>query len=421
MKQYKELTKQERATELLACMKKFEEYKAVGLKLDMSRGKPGEEQLDLSNDMLGSLPGYMSPGGVDCRNYGGLEGISEVKDIFAQILELRPEEIIVGGNSSLSLIYDNAAANMLHGAGGGVPWSKQGEIKFLCPVPGYDRHFSICEYLGIDMIPVPMMPDGPDMDIVEKLVASDPLIKGILCVPIFSNPDGCVYSDKTVLRFASMPTAANDFRIYWDNAYCIHQYEGPRVVIPNIVRECEKAGYPHRPYVFASFSKVSFSGAGMAAMASSASNCEHIRKRISMQTIGPDKLNHLRHYYFFKNAQGVYSHMEKIADILRPKFKAVLDTLENGLCGLGIGRWNKPRGGYFISFDAPDGCAKRVVSLCKEAGVVMTGAGATFPYGKDPRDSNIRIAPTYPATDQMTTAMEVFCVAVRIAALEAMG
>ncbi|MCL2081151.1 MAG: aminotransferase class I/II-fold pyridoxal phosphate-dependent enzyme [Oscillospiraceae bacterium] len=418
MKAYRELTKQEREAELAACRAEFEEFKAKGLKLDMSRGKPGEDQLDLSQGMLGPLPGYTSPGGVDCRNYGGLEGIKEVKDIFSEILELRPEEVIVGGNSSLSLMYDNVAANMLHGAHGGAPWSKQGDVKFLCPVPGYDRHFSICEYLGVGMIPVPMTPDGPDMDTVEKLAATDPLIKGIWCVPVFSNPDGCVYSDETVLRFAGMKTAADDFRIYWDNAYCVHQFEGGRPVIPNIVRECEKAGHPHRPYVFASFSKVSFSGAGMAAMASSESNCEHIRQRLSMQTIGPDKLNHLRHYYFFKDSKGVYAHMEKMAELVRPKFKAVLDTLESGLGGLEVGKWNSPKGGYFVSFDAPDGCAKRTVALCKEAGVVMTGAGATYPYGKDPRDSNIRIAPTYPSVEQLTTAMQVFCLAIRIAALE---
>jgi DNA-binding transcriptional MocR family regulator len=259
------------------------------------------------------------------------------------------------------------------------------------------------------------------MDIVEKLAASDPLIKGIWCVPVFANPDGCVYSDETVLRFASMKTAAEDFRIYWDNAYCVHQFEGPPAVIPNIVRECEKAGNPDRPYVFASFSKISFAGAGIAAMGGSEANCDHIRKRISMQTIGPDKLNQLRHYNFFKDAGGVYNHMDKMADILRPKFKIVLDTLERELGGLGIGQWNKPRGGYFVSFNAPDGCAKRAVSLCKEAGMIMTGAGATFPYGKDPRDSNIRIAPTFPALDQLTTAMELFCVTVRIAALEALG
>jgi DNA-binding transcriptional MocR family regulator len=421
MKQYKDFTKKERAAELSALMAKYDDFKAKGLSLNMSRGVPSNAQLALAEPMLGNLESYTSPGGVDCRNYGGLEGINEFKTIFAEMLGLKPAEVIVGGNSSLNLMYDSVVSDMLIGVRGGKPWAKQGDVKFLCPVPGYDRHFSICELLGIEMISVPMTATGPDMDMVEKLAASDPMIKGIWCVPVFANPDGCVYSDETVKRFASMKTAADDFRIYWDNAYCVHQFEGGRAVIPNIVRECEAAGNPDRAYMFASFSKISFAGAGIAAISSSEANCEHIRKRISMQTIGPDKITQLRHYNFFKTAQGVYDHMDKIADILRPKFKIVLETLERELGGLGVGEWNTPRGGYFVSFDAPDNCAKRTVALCKDAGMIMTGAGATHPYGKDPRDSNVRIAPTFPTVEQLTVAMELFCVAVKIAALEAMA
>ncbi|MDR2736163.1 MAG: aminotransferase class I/II-fold pyridoxal phosphate-dependent enzyme, partial [Gracilibacteraceae bacterium] len=398
----------------------YNAYVNKKLKLDMSRGKPGEDQLALSGDMLTILRGddYTSPGGIDCRNYGGLEGIPEMKGIFADILDISPEEVIVGGNSSLAMMFDNVAVNMSHGVRDGEPWMLQGKVKFLCPTPGYDRHFTICEYFHIKMIPVPMTPNGPDMDIVEELLASDPMIKGMWCVPVFSNPEGIIYSDETVRRLAALKPAAADFRLYWDNAYCIHHFNGPRPVIPNILRECEKAGNPHMPFIFTSFSKISMAGAGVAAMASSLSNCEYIRQRFFVQTIGPDKLSQLRHVRFFKNYDGVMEHMSKMAAILRPKFAAVRDKLTAELEGLGIAEWNNPDGGYFVSFNTIDGCAKRTVALCKEAGVVMTGAGATFPNGKDPRDRNIRIAPTYPSVTELQTAMEVFCLAVKIAALE---
>ncbi|MCL1790931.1 MAG: aminotransferase class I/II-fold pyridoxal phosphate-dependent enzyme [Peptococcaceae bacterium] len=398
----------------------YDTYVSMNLKLDMSRGKPGEDQLALSNDMLTILceDDFTSPGGIDCRNYGGLEGIPEMKALFADILDISPEEVIVGGNSSLAMMFDNVAVNMTHGVRDGEPWLTQGKVKFLCPSPGYDRHFTICEYFHIHMIPVPMTPTGPDMDIVENLLASDPMIKGMWCVPVFSNPEGIVYSDETVRRLAALKPAAEDFRLYWDNAYCIHHFNGRQPVVPNILRECEKAGNPHMPLIFASFSKVSLAGAGVAAMAGSLSNCEYIRQRFFVQTIGPDKLSQLRHVRFFKNYEGVMKHMGKMAEILRPKFATVLDKLADELEGLGIAEWNKPEGGYFISFNILDGCAKRTVALCKEAGVVMTGAGATYPYGKDPRDRNIRIAPTYPSVSELQKAMEVFCLAVKIAALE---
>jgi len=398
----------------------YEAQKTKGLRLDMSRGKPGEDQLDLCNGMLTVLDGsdYKSPGGIDCRNYGGLEGIPEMKKIFADILGIAPEEVVVGGNSSLAMMFDNVAVNVSHGVRDGEPWMRQGQVKFLCPVPGYDRHFTICEYFHIDMIPVPMTPDGPCVDTVEKLVSSDPMIKGMWCVPVFSNPDGCVYSDETVRRLAALKPAAEDFRLYWDNAYAIHHFTGDRPVIPNILKECERAGNRDMPLVFASFSKVSMAGAGVAAMASSLSNCEYIRKRFFTQTIGPDKLSQLRHVRFFKDYDGVMAHMAKVAEIIRPKFETVLQALKTELGGLGIGAWKEPSGGYFISFDTLPGCAKRTVALCKEAGVTLTGAGATFPYGRDPEDRNIRIAPTYPPIGELRAAMEVFCLAVRLATLE---
>ncbi|MCL1918854.1 MAG: aminotransferase class I/II-fold pyridoxal phosphate-dependent enzyme [Peptococcaceae bacterium] len=417
---YNELSKSEMETQLAKLNVAYTTYVNMNLKLDMSRGKPGEDQLALSSDMLTILDesDYMSPSGIDCRNYGGLEGIPEMKALFAAILDISPDEIIVGGNSSLAMMFDNVAVNMSHGVWDGEPWMRQGHVKFLCPSPGYDRHFAICEYFHIEMIPVPMTQDGPEMDIVEDLVAADPMIKGMWCVPIFSNPEGIIYSDETVYRLAALKPAAKDFRLYWDNAYCIHHFRGSRPVIPNILRECEKAGTPHMPLIFTSFSKISMAGAGVAAMASSVSTCKYIRKRFFVQTIGPDKLSQLRHVHFFKNYEGVMTHMDKIAEIIRTKFATVLNTLKNELEGLGIAAWNEPDGGYFISFDTLDGCAKRTVALCKEAGVTMTGAGATFPYGQDPRDRNIRIAPTYPSVPELDTAIKVFCLAVKIAALE---
>ncbi|MCL2351738.1 MAG: aminotransferase [Firmicutes bacterium] len=393
---------------------------ARNLRLDMSRGKPGRDQLDLSSGLLDCLTkdDYMSRNGIDCRNYGGLDGLAEMKEIFADILSVEPSEVIVGGNSSLNMMFDNIASNMSHGVRDQVPWQKQGKVRFICPVPGYDRHFAICDYFHIEMIPVPMTPEGPDMDEVERLVAGDGMIKGMWCVPVFSNPDGCVYSEETVLRLANMRPKAADFRLYWDNAYRIHHFEGELRPLPNIIRECEKAGNPHMPLEFFSFSKISFSGAAVSAVVSSASNCEFILKRLSVQTVGPDKLNMLRHARFFKNAAGVYRHMEKMAVLVRAKFDCLDGVLRENLGGKGIAAWNNPGGGYFVSFDTLPGCAKRVYDLCKNAGVALTAAGATYPYGRDPNDSNIRLAPTYPETDELRQAAEVFCLAVELASAE---
>ena len=420
MPPYYELEQDELVRIYHSLQKQYEAYCQRNLKLDMSRGKPGADQLDLCGAMMNCLAkdDYMSSNNIDCRNYGGVDGIPEMKQLFADILDIDRDEVVVGGNSSLKMMFDNIAVNVSHGVRDGVPWQQQGTIKFICPVPGYDRHFSICQYFHIEMIPVEMTPDGPDMDTVERLVASDPLIKGIWCVPVFSNPDGYVYSDEVVRRMAHLKPAAVDFRIYWDNSYTIHHFSGERPVIPNILRECEKAGTPHMPLIFTSFSKISFPGAAVAAIASSKSNCDFIRKRLTIQTIGPDKLNQLRHVRFFKDLNGVLAHMEKMAEILRPKFEVVLGTLQTELSGKGVAAWTTPTGGYFVSLNTEEGCAKRTVALCKDAGIVMTGAGATFPYGKDPLDRNIRIAPSFPPIDELKTAMEVFCVCVQIAAIE---
>jgi aspartate/methionine/tyrosine aminotransferase len=402
--------------ELTKC---FSQYREKGLKLNMTRGVPSNEQLALCNDMLTCLSAndYTAANGTDCRNYGGLDGIPEIKKIFADLLDLSPDEVIIAGNSSLALMFDNVASNVSHGVRDGTPWQRQGQIKFLCPSPGYDRHFSICKYFHIDMIPVAMGADGPDMDMIEAAVASDPMIIGIWCVPKYSNPTGIVYSDDTVRRFAKLKPMAEDFRIYWDNAYAIHDLESAKT-IPNIIRLCEEAGSPNMPLVFSSFSKVSFAGASVTCMASSKSNCDFIRQRLSTQTIGPDKLNQLRHVRFFKDAAGVMAHMEKHAAILRPKFKMVTDTLRRELGGLGIGEWTEPLGGYFVSFDSLEGCAKRIVALCAEAGVALTPAGATYPGGNDPADKNIRIAPTFPPLAELGEAMNVFCAAVKLASVE---
>ncbi|MCL1807413.1 MAG: aminotransferase class I/II-fold pyridoxal phosphate-dependent enzyme [Oscillospiraceae bacterium] len=399
---------------------KHEEFKKRGLKLNMMRGIPSKAQLDLSKGLLTCLgdEDYLSEAGADCRNYGILDGLPEMKRIFADILNLTPGEIVVGGNSSLALMFDNVASNMSRGVREDQPWAAQGHVKFLCPSPGYDRHFTICDYFHIEMIPVSMKADGPDMDEIERLVSSDPMIKGIWCVPVFSNPTGIIYSDETIKRFANLKPAAHDFRIYWDNAYAIHQLQGEKRAIPNIVRECEKAGNPHMPMVFTSFSKVSFPGAAVTCIASSEENCEYIKKRLTAQTIGPDKLRQLMHVRFFGGVEGVYKHMAKHAEILRPKFALVEKILSENLSTVNGCGWTKPEGGYFVSFDTPEGKAKRVVALCKEAGVALTPAGATFPGGHDPKDSNIRIAPTFPPPEELKTAMEIFCNAVLLAASE---
>ena len=399
---------------------RHEEYKRRGLTLNMTRGVPSKTQLDLSKGLLTCLgdEDYMSEGGADCRSYGILDGLPEMKRIFADILGLENSEIIVGGNSSLALMFDNVSSNMSHGVHEGTPWAVQGKVKFLCPSPGYDRHFTICEYFYIEMIAVPMKDDGPDMDMVESLVASDPMVKGMWCVPVFSNPTGIVYSNETVRRIASLKPAAGDFRVYWDNAYAIHQLSGGKREIPNLVRECAKAGNENMPLVFTSFSKITFSGAAVTCIASSKTNCNYIKKRLTAQTIGPDKLRQLMHARFFGSAEGVYNHMQKHAAVLKPKFDLVEQSLRRNLQDLDIADWTTPEGGYFVSFNAMEGCAKRIVQLCAEAGVALTPAGATYPYGKDPNDANIRIAPTFPPPDELQEAMEIFCLAVKLAVAE---
>lgn len=420
---YKDLTKEQLAAEKKAVQAKYDEYKAQGLKLDMSRGKPAPMQLDLTESMLlHCLDGeFISENGVDCRNYGVLDGIYEAKRLFMPMLGVGRYEIIVGGNSSLCMMYDSIARAMLLGVlGGRKPWSKYENVKFLCPAPGYDRHFAICESMGIEMITVPYKSDGPDMDMIEELVSKDEEIKGIWCVPMYSNPTGITYSDEVVRRFARLKPKADDFRIFWDNAYCVHHLSDTPDSLLNILDECKAAGNPDIVYIFTSTSKISFPGGGLAVLAASEDNINFIKNQMGYQTIGYDKLNQLRHARFFKDYEGIQEHMKKHRAIIQPKFQVVLSMLESEIEPLGIGEWHRPHGGYFVAFDGPDGTAKRTVQLCKEAGVVLTDAGATFPYGKDPRDRNIRIAPTFPTVEELKKAMEIFCVAARLASLEVM-
>lgn len=422
MKPYKQMTKEELLILKQQLDKEYEKVKKLELKLDMSRGKPAADQLDIAMgmmDVLNSSSDLKSQEGVDCRNYGILDGISEVKRLLADMMEVKPESIIVYGNSSLNVMFDTVSRSVTHGVMGSTPWCKLDKVKFLCPVPGYDRHFSITEYFGIDMINVPMTPEGPDMDMVEKLVSEDETIKGIWCVPKYSNPQGISYSDETVRRFARLKPAAKDFRIYWDNAYGIHHlYEDDQDYLIEILEECEKAGNPDMVYKFSSTSKISFPGSGIAAIATSSANLVDIKKQLMIQTIGHDKVNQLRHVRFYKDINGMLEHMRKHADIMRPKFEKVIDILEKELGGLEIGSWLKPKGGYFISFDSMEGCAKNIVAKCKEAGVVMTNAGATFPYGKDPYDTNIRIAPSYPTMDELIKAAQLFVLCVKLVSVE---
>ncbi len=400
----------------------YKEYQAKDLALDMSRGKPSVEQLDLSMgmmDVLNSQSDLTCEDGTDCRNYGVLDGIAEAKELLADMIEVHPDNIIIYGNSSLNVMYDTISRSMTHGVMGSTPWCKLDKVKFLCPVPGYDRHFAITEYFGIEMINVPMTPDGPDMDMVEKLVAEDEAIKGIWCVPKYSNPQGITYSDETVRRFARLKPAAKDFRIYWDNAYGVHHlYDHDQDYLIEIIAECKRAGNPDMVYKFCSTSKISFPGSGVAAVAASPNNLVDIIKQLKIQTIGHDKVNQLRHVRFYKDIHGMIEHMRLHANILRPKFEMVLDILEQELGECGIGTWTKPKGGYFISFDSLDGCAKAIVAKAKKAGVVMTPAGATYPYGKDPHDSNIRIAPTYPPLSELETAAKLFALCVKIVSIE---
>jgi DNA-binding transcriptional MocR family regulator len=391
------------------------------LSLDMSRGKPEKRQLDLSEKLLNVLSenkDCFAENGTDCRNYGILDGIEEAKKLFADILCVSPEKVIVGGNSSLNMMFDTLMRFMVFGVSKGAkPWSKNEKNIFLCPVPGYDRHFAVCETLGIEMVNVPMTSEGPDMDIVEELV-KNPDVKGMWCVPKYSTPEGVTYSDETVKRIAALRPASGDFRIMWDNAYCIHDLYDEGNVLLNIIDECEKAGNPDMVYVFTSTSKVSFPGAGVAVLASSEANVAFTKSIVNFQTIGHDKLNMLRHVKYFGNADGMKAYMKKHADILRPKFEMVVETLEKELQDKGIAKWIKPLGGYFVSLDVLEGTAMRTVALCKDAGVVLTGAGATFPYGKDPKDTNIRIAHSFPAVEDLKDAMRVLCVCARLSAVE---
>ena len=414
--------------ELRSCLTQLREehagFAAKGLALNMARGKPGADQLDLSMPLLSAVAdgdGCRAEDGTDCRNYGVLDGLPEAKRLMAAMLDDAPENVVVGGNSSLSLMYECVARCWNFGTLGSQPWCKLDEVKWLCPVPGYDRHFGVTEAFGIRMVPVPMTADGPDMNEVERLVANDASVKGIWCVPKYANPNGATYSDETVRHLAAMPCAAEDFRIFWDNAYCVHHlYDdaAEQDQVLDIGAACREAGNPHRYFKFASTSKVTLPGAGVAALAASPENVAEIKKRMGVGTIGYDKLNQLRHVKFLKDADGLAAHMAKHAAILRPKFELVVSKLDEGLAEVGGCSWSSPRGGYFVSFDAPEGTAKRIVGLAKEAGVTMTGAGATYPYKQDPRDSNIRIAPTLPPLAELNAAMDVFVCCVKLAYAE---
>lgn len=419
----KDMSKDELEAFLSENKSKFDEFKAKKLSLNMARGKPSTEQLDLAVKMLASVNSfdgdYTASDGTDCRNYGGLEGICDAKELFAPMLGVSTDEIIIGGNSSLNLMYDTIAKGIIFGVNGvDKPWKDYEKIKWICLVPGYDRHFAICESFGIEMINVPLYSDGPDMDMIEDLVSNDETIKGVWCVPMYSNPTGITYSDETVRRFANLKPKANDFRIFWDNAYCIHHLTDTPDKLLNILDECKKAGNEDMVYIFGSTSKISFAGGGIAALGASKKNVDYLLSLMTIQTIGFDKINQLRHVKFFGNYEGLEEHMKKHAEIIKPKFDVCLEELEKEISPLGIGKWHKPHGGYFISFDAMNNCAKRIVSLCKEAGVILTDAGATFPYGKDPNDSNIRIAPSFPPVEELKQAIEIFCIAVKIASAE---
>lgn len=424
MKAYKNMSRGELEQLQKELSAAYEDAKKKGLKLDMSRGKPSAEQLDLSKEMLdvvSSESNCMTKEGIECRNYGEMEGIPAARKLMADMMDTRPENVIVCGNASLNVMFDTVSRSVTHGVCGSTPWCKLDKVKFLCPVPGYDRHFSITEYFGIEMINIPMSVAGPDMDLVEKYVSEDASVKGIWCVPKYSNPQGICYSDETVRRMAALKPAAEDFRIYWDNAYAVHhlyEEEERQAVLMDIISECEKAGNPDMVFEFASTSKVSFPGGGISAVAASAKNLEYIKKSMTIMTIGYDKINQLRHVRFFKDIDGMKAHMMKHAASIRPKFAAVLESLEKELGGLGIAEWIDPLGGYFVSFDAMEGCAKAIVAKCKEAGVVMTGAGATYPYKKDPKDSNIRIAPTFPTPAELAAAMEIFVLCVKLVSVE---
>ena len=421
MKSYAEMSREELSNELESLQKDYQSYVDMHLSLNMARGKPSSEQLDLSRpmlDVINSESDLTASDGTDARNYGCLDGLPEAKKLMADMMDSKVEDMIIYGNSSLNIMFDQISRSYSFGVMGETPWCKLEEkVKWLCPVPGYDRHFGITEFFGFEMIPVSMSDEGPDMDQVEELV-KDPMVKGIWCVPKYSNPGGVVYSDEVVKRLAALNPAAKDFRIYWDNAYCVHHLYDEEVEVLDILKECEAASHPDMAYKFGSTSKISFPGAGIAAMATSQANKEDILSKMTHQTIGHDKINQLRHVRFFKDIDGIKAHMKKHADIIRPKFEAVNAILEESLGGLGVGEWTHPKGGYFISFTGLDHTAKRIVALAKDAGVVMTGAGSTYPYKNDPKDSNIRIAPTLPPLEEIQMAAKLFTICVKIASIE---
>ncbi len=417
---YSEMSKEQLLNEKEQLLKKYDNYKSLNLKLDMSRGKPSKEQLDISNELLGlvTAENAFTEDGTECRNYGGLVGIYEMKKIFADLFGCPIEDVIIGENSSLHMMFDIIAQAVSRGLDGEKPWLLQGKVKFLCPCPGYDRHFAITEYFGIENIPVPMTENGPDMDMVEELV-KDPLIKGIWCVPKYSNPDGYSYSDETIIRLASLKPAANDFRIMYDNAYAVHHlYEDRQDDILCLYKECIKRGTEKMVLYFMSTSKITHPGSGVSALCASDHNIDLMKQRMQYQTIGPDKVNQLRHARFLKDSENIKDIMKKHAEIMRPKFQAVIDEYENELKPYGVGTITYPNGGYFISFYAPDGCAKRTVELCKQVGLVTTPAGSAYPYGNDPKDSHIRIAPSFPPLDELKQAVKIFSVSAKIAAIE---
>lgn len=422
MKSYKSMSKEELQALRSELEAAYIDAKGKGLNLNMARGKPSKAQLDLSMEILNVFNGETNPlteSGIDTRNYGELTGIPEAKKLMAEMIGTTEDKVYVFGNASLPIMYDTVARSYAFGVNGSTPWCKLDKVKFLCPVPGYDRHFAITEQFGIEMINIPMNAEGPDMAMVKELVEGDETVKGIWCVPKYANPTGITYSDAVVKAFAALKPAAKDFRIFWDNAYVVHDlYEDDKDVLLDIISECEKNGNEDMVYEFCSTSKVSFAGAGVAAMASSKANLEWVKKTMTIQTIGYDKMNQYRHVLYFKNAEGIAAHMAKHAAHLRPKFEAVLKCFDAELEGLDIATWTKPKGGYFISFMALDGCAKAIVAKCKEAGVTLTGAGATYPYGKDPKDANIRIAPSFPTPEEMQTAAEIFVLCVKLVSVE---
>ena len=423
MTAYPEMTAEERRAEYARLQKEFDDLKARGLSLNMARGKPGKAQLDLVSDIFGLIQkseDYVSDG-IDVRNYGEMTGLPAAKRLFADILGCKPEQVFVGGNASLQLMYDTIPKAYTHGLlHSERPWCREEKVKWLCPAPGYDRHFKITESFGFELITIPMTENGPDMDAVEEAV-KDPTVKGIWCVPKYSNPDGIIYSDETIRRMASLNPAAPDFLIMWDNAYCIHEFEGDYVEFPDILSECEKAGHPDMVFEFASTSKVTLPGAGISCFATSEANMEYMKKLLTVQVISFDKVNQQRHVLYLKDKAHTLELMKKHAAIMGPKFRAVVDALDREIAPLDIASWRRPKGGYFVSLNAMPGTAKRTLALCKEAGVTMTNAGATFPYGKDPQDSNIRIAPSLPPVEELEQAIAVFCVCLKMAALEKLG